>query len=829
MSDKTDSKPDNTTLNTENNSNSTEEKFKNPENNNSPNNIDSGIGDLEGSASNTFQGDSNNVNTTINNTKTENLFFGETEKIIKIRFSQKNHCRITKEEDLGSFEEKIELWLDQSLSDSIFNNIAGNRILILTSKQEYNHYLHDIALLIGYVLKQHESKVNNIYQVESLSDNLIIDLKEDILNKKEFEKNLVVFNNALRKDNKYILNFFEELDSASNLYGLVNSMYHTTNTHTIFVVQKDKISQYNNLLKSDIVIEVIPPNEDLLRKFINSKIAGLASLDLSETQKQYLNENKEDISSLIENSISTPSKAEELFNQIQYWLSHDKNWIPETERLNELIRSIRDFKGWFMGDLAKDKKAWNFVFSLGLLYSFPKNTTSQISLMEFVFFRKYLEEFYRKPRKYSEKQEKIDEIILDEEILFQKCRVEKYEEEGFYYMRFINENYLDEIWEVFFQNLSLRLVELLPFLSGTELPRTYARIIGKIGELNPWYINNWIEGKANSSEIEERDLVGYLYQGIFSSKSKSYISLCRKKLSEIGTSDNFYKVLTAISALRFIGGYNLEYAMKELLIIINRYATEHYKQWKKHKSKLDWIKNSVVKNEYELYVELEKFFNTKEELLRVKEKFEKNREVFKITRYSLAALCFQVNPIDVFNEWKKWFNESDRDIKTITMLMIASSNGQGVLNHIDRSFSYYNNELNEWQDWHYIVRVLHDVEEQQHDEFIEFFAVLFNNLKILPPADRLDTKNSILDVLLSWGTYSAENDKAKQIIISFYVKLMKKVPEIEKGLMKRITSWEKPSQKNEKLRQLSSDISNAIASNRKAVTSESQVLNRLFS
>ncbi|MEZ5038410.1 MAG: hypothetical protein R2828_00895 [Saprospiraceae bacterium] len=730
---------------------------------------------------------------------------GGSEEGYSNRFSL-NMLELIEQGELANLSSKCSFIAPQELYQQGVSILQEYRVLIFVGGKKMG--VSDIALWVSNKMNR-QGEIKTIYLSEAMGTQVRINLNKDIIeNKDTFQNSLVVFEEAVKKNNKDLTTFLKKVASSKNIISSsLRSNLQSTNSFLIFTLDQVELTRFPGLAEKALCINVPPVLEQKKWEYLAFKLRSLQQNDaLKESQRELLeNLAQNHISSIVE-QLPDINDLDRFVLRVEEQLLHSKDELPDIKDLLRIIQSIKNIKNWLVEDLGKDLQSWHFIFCASLLHSFPNESEQSVSLMEFEFFRDKLEGFLKDKSKIKEERQEWVGLFPETQLLRQ-CRVEKRKDKvtGQQCIVFEQAEYIKDIWQIFLSNLSLNLTQIIPFLHQliTEDKLTYAagRILGRLGEIDPLQTLQWMHHWANSHEIKDRVLVSYAMQGIMASDNLEYRTICESFISKLGHSNNFNQVWTAVVAYMEIGRCKLQFAIDELAEITDRTLSSSYELFRKLRAEKSWVSSKVER--HELYNEFS-FDDFKDYILSSIEKnlydriieekakhLQQNQKIFLTISYSITTLCKMLDPISVLQTCRSWFKKEKRSIRILLIKMLLPKDG--ILDQLDWKISIFKQDTKKMEEWHFMVRAI-SLGEEAIDTIVGLFDDITAVFPSLEPGEAKAMGNLVIDHLQNWVKASVDLEEANNQIVDLFANVVFKVKYLETPLWSKINSWADPKQ-----------------------------------
>lgn len=713
-----------------------------------------------------------------------------------LSFSSHDYRTIS-EERLTNLLELESYLVEESLLNEGVKVLRKFQICILVN--ENRRLAYEYGLLLGtklQALNQHR----NIHVVDRLQPAKIIDFEKDIFQNDELENSLVIFHAGTHWANDSINEFLLKINSCERLDNFIPSYFSNTTTYIIFTSTQENLKELSKLDQLGASLKLRNPQKDTLERYTTSKLQELEKAQAwkEEQRRQFtLLTQDERWTQQVISQLNLASEIQDLFARTAKKLREDAEWLPTIQNISPFIQSIKNFKGWFLGELARDREAWNLVFALGLLHASPDKEFDRISVIEFEAFHTALVSYFKEVEGIK-KEEDNWSGIYSEISLFQKCRIEKNIDpiSHRHFVQFQDISYVDEIWHVFFNDLSLKLAQLIPFLqdqmSNNHTGILAARILGRIGALDPQRTLNWL---SQWFKLPERAIglqIGYVFQGVMASGNDYYTSICKSFLRACHQG-KLEEVIKVIIVYNRIGVYDITYAMPELCNIARDNLSAFYEKMVKLRGKKEWRRHQLFETGFTLN-DLEDLIDTEVQIEVLNKDWENFWSIFYLIQQSILNWCSLLDISRVFQEWNKWLTKESKPLKVFVIQMLLSKDG--ILHELDREIKIYDIESETFEDWHHFIRLLHKSPDIVLT--VDFFSHVFESLEAISPKERLQARDQLLNYFESWIKSSLGYAKAEKTLSDFCIKLIIKHDRLGKLILQKIESFKSNRKELEK-------------------------------
>lgn len=533
------------------------------------------------------------------------------------------------------------------------------------------------ALYLGHKLHGENAETcDGIYQIPSLDRNVKINIHEVINNPEDFGNRILFFKDVFALGNRDILEFFTSLDM--HVLMSISETLRTNNMYLVFTADSltaaDCQSQLSQL---KIECELSQLSDTLLRKGLEHKLKQFSDSENKTFEvigKALGNEYEQFI-------VEKLRKMTSIARFVDDYLIKIIDGGPDVD-IEELIRHVDDLAGWFLTDLADDVEAWCFALSLAL--SQYSSYSPGIPWFEFEDLRNAISKHLK--REFKLPDEEVDiRNVMSEDPLLKRCRAEilRDPDTGIDMVRFSDGRYPGILWDVLLNHNRRLLTVLIPLLKkmaeGREpvMRACAARILGRMGKIDPSrvsfpLINQW----ANSKELYQQATVGYLYQGIFATQEKHYRESSLRVLRSLSDSEERSHQWTAIATYKQLGIYDLPLAMRELGEIAKGRFTEKIEDTQRIDRILNRIEHILRDHDFDTDTHTVNWVAYHEILREIARRiFSEEGAILFATQYAIVSLCLAVDPIQVFEELRKWMAEDERTLTVLVALIFLQEGG----------------------------------------------------------------------------------------------------------------------------------------------------------
>ena len=506
--------------------------------------------------------------------------------------------------------------------------------------------------------------------IPPLGGNIRIDIGNLIEDSDKYGKRILIFRDALTRNNRDLRDFLKHLDIS--LFTKLKSCH----TYLIFVTQPHALLDFRASLEGlEILVEMPRLDSEslniVLDRWLKSSKVG--------QEKEFPDEQKSEV---ISRACSIP--------RLQRFLKYFEKLIKEGKKLSvaEAFQQFDNLPHWFLVELSEDFEAWCFAFVAALMQC--SADWEGVPWTEFEELKRVLIPSIRSqagmPRhreQYYHKERLADDTLL----VKADCIVKNDPDSVRDVLKFSKPNFAERLWlEVLLRhNRSLLVSTILPVLirlsEQNEAPRLRmhaARIIGRIGEIDyVAIIYPCFEHWSKADNRWQNATVGYLLEGARPSQKTGYWRLCLAHLHQLSRSARDSDVQTAISAYKQIGFFDLSFAMKSLSAIAEYKLADKIGEWQKVLIKLRsqdaHLRNAHKQGEDPLILLLMAYNSLRLTELAF-QLFGKHSPLFYALQYNLTALCITISPLEVFDELGEWL-EGKRNLRSIVVLILLLPDG----------------------------------------------------------------------------------------------------------------------------------------------------------
>jgi len=648
---------------------------------------------------------------------------------------------------------------------ALLKSLISKRVLLLTGQQDTGRFYLSKCLAASLL---QQTTIQNVYYTDALSNQILIDLIGMIEQSDEIHNNVIIFKDALFKNNQGILDFI--LKREEHLVDDISEKLKRTNTFIIFTldlqsIERCNLSHYDRIVKPDkkMLVNFLQKSLDHLDGLTGESVKNIAALIVNDFDKQTA-------------QFTTMSQVNKFINLLSNYLSKNPDKTPlSDEAVYELIEQVTDIKteieSWYFSDIKADInefekfKLWLFVFCLTLFHGSP-----------YLFFMKLYNEigniFLSNKNIYQsdENQDTLPNIMFSESDMIKKSKACKSKNEhGVVIIEFEDIRYREIMYQLLIKNDPYVLSLLEDYLSScAQHPqdrnsRLYsAKVLGRIGEIDPNIIYKYVKQWSKSEKKSQKSAVGYLYEGILCSNDKMYKSNCLNFLKKI-TFGTFNEKQTAIAAYKQIGLHNLELAIGELKTIIEE-NNASINQIAKQTNKMQMSSSEILS-------------------IIIGEHLIQSEVIFLFIKYSIIALAVMREPIDVICELNKWQTSKNDICKIMMVILLLDSDG------IIDAFHKKNNQSGDKRSTSILKGLTPRKDSAEIFGCFLFFCM--DNIKYFPTSThRRIIRDSFWKQFKLWITENAASENNAKIIAELVFKFHQKAnSEYRDRLWQNLKRW----------------------------------------
>ncbi|HWS99944.1 MAG TPA: hypothetical protein VN256_06840 [Pyrinomonadaceae bacterium] len=694
-----------------------------------------------------------------------------------IRAFSAEYCDPIAEEKERELKELVVF--EEKLMSELLSALLSKRFLILAGERETGK--QTLALHLSQMLRQCAGEpCRETLLARALQRRVRVELQKVAEARKDFGQRAVIFPRIGESENRDLLGLFARLQTIE-LEHIVDAL-RRNGSFFLFTVDTPHIKLLKDDLQALGVLREIPPlPRHLLELGLEKKLTRfLAERDIPAEQaehqaaRKYVSENK---ALLLERL----PKMSQLALFVERYLLRLVGEHPEMD-LRAAIDLAASPEKWFLNDLGKDFEAWCFVFTLALCLCGAG--TKGVPWLEFETIRREIvKHLSRELRLWRHQQESPLSNLLAEQALLERCRAQIVREVGYGdLVRFTDSSYPAELWRVFTSSNRQVLTLILPVLqrlaqSGdTQIRARAARMLGRIGEINPSLITLGLIGQwANAKSFWQKAAVGYLYEGVWDSQDESYRQLCQLKLEQLADSDGD-ELWTAIAVYKQrgqSGGEHLATAIAKLGEITEQNFTGWLEWEKKIEQELESFEQKKQKNRQEVVVASKELKELRKALNRLYH--DEDGKIMLAICFSLVALSRQAGAFAVMVELNNWFRQGRKGLAPLTSWIFWME--AGIADRLGRPMPVPHAAVNDTiPSCHPVVIALGAAaknEPQAISQAASFLAATYQQFsESFHPRVRQYLRRKFLLHLKSWADSSWLVPEYRQVMKDLYVELL---------------------------------------------------------
>jgi hypothetical protein len=533
-----------------------------------------------------------------------------------------------------------------------------------------------ITILLASMLRRRDGDLLYPAQVVAppLASQIKVDLRRLTEESDHVGHRVVIFRDAFARRNRDLLEFFGEL--SANVVHSLQVQLEKARAYLIFTSDTDLIPpQCVRSLPPNMIFTVQPASEGLLKEGLERRLIAFAkknNIEETELLEKIPFKERERIVALGRTMVRV--------SQFVQW------YLPEVLRgdvsLEQAFARLETQSMWFQSDLAKDIPAWIFAFCIVLLQA--TETGDGVPWQEFYLFHEAAREHILNwvlPQGKGDRPDHLRMRPLSDQELLDRSRTHVRRDPAAKHdvIGFQDQENVSALWDSLLESNRSLLSSLIPLLEKTaehaesvSMRGRAAQALGRIGEVDPWRTTRRLARKwSEDSEFSTRALVGYLFQGVRASRTRSYVDVGTQILDDLSRDPR--RVWTALAAYKQIGTTELPYAMSCLRKIAEKHMAvplENAHEIERDLyAGLEEALNSADPNDLDLvsryYKALFAVFQTI---------FAEDRENAISLQYTLVSLCITNGPVPVYVELRKWM-AGNRGLKALVSVIFLQDKG----------------------------------------------------------------------------------------------------------------------------------------------------------
>lgn len=628
--------------------------------------------------------------------KNNTFLFGDNSTSWQLTFDSGNEIADDKEKEIEDL-----FVIDPAEIETMWRILTENRLLVIGGSPDTGKAT--TAMYLGRKLADPDKpKVNNRTHIFPTQNRQVrIGLRELCEKDNIFDKRLVIFENALSNENADLKRFFEGVKRG---VADISERLHRRSSFLVFTSPTSELNEFQHALaEHNLYHKLSEPGADLLNQGLEKRIEFLAKrLELAEVQMlaepRLLAEKQMRILREQRQLVLDELKTMPLIANFTEYYYREVIIEGVTITLKEAINHFKDVSYWFLKNLSQDFDVWCFALSLCL-----SQTMQDARGVPWIAFERLWRTiatclkhdrvlFPQRPNyQRTDEESPKGNPVLSETFYLDKCRAMIFKDStGLSDMvRFRDASYASELWKTLLTHCRLILSAILPQLckiAETDLEAQdlrwramAAQIIGRIGELDPEGVtlatmDRWVQ--AGDKPLWAS--IGSLYRGALASTNERYRELCLTKLKALTATAGDDKperadLRTAIITYIQVGVHDLPLAMRELQRIAKLRLEPALGDTQRIERLLDRVEREF---DEPLYMDEAIDLLVTHELLRdwAYRLYANEGGIFWGIQFALIALCWEVNPVQVFQELRGWI-ASSHTMGALVALMFLQEEG----------------------------------------------------------------------------------------------------------------------------------------------------------
>ncbi len=444
-----------------------------------------------------------------------NQYFAELQRAAARVFTAKEGVPFTNEQQ----EELAKLFVgDEQAIDRLAEELDRCRVLLLTGERAAGKMT--TALYICTKLAQREKNLERPLLVTALDQNVPVDVRRIAGARDDFGRRATVFVDAFEHQNRALLTFFSRSEGIG--WEQLADTLRTNGAYLIFTAFRSDIAPFRQRIAGHIAQhELAPLAPTHVAEALGRRLARMFEKRPECTSRLHeLSEHRAAIVNALES--------------LDVIIPFVEEFVGAQDDVATALRKYKNVDEWFRASVRSDFDAWCSVLTLTLAQPTPDATA--ISWVDFELLRRALveriktdDELFHKPDDNGSATSQSALLSFDDKPLLESSRavIAKDPERLGDVVRFRDPAYAPELWRTLLTHYRRVLTHLVPTLreiaegehpvGGSSLRMLAARVIGRIGEIDPWRISlPLIHRWASSKNRNQRPLVGQLVQGALS-------------------------------------------------------------------------------------------------------------------------------------------------------------------------------------------------------------------------------------------------------------------------------------------------------------------------
>jgi energy-coupling factor transporter ATP-binding protein EcfA2 len=676
---------------------------------------------------------------------------------------------------------------------ALHRSLSSNRILLLVGESETGKYT-----TAQYVAGQMKNeKTYEVRLIAPLDRGIDINLMELSKDPEALKGKILIFKDVFSKKNQKLIDFFAS--SSQEERAFISAKLAERDAFFLFTANTGTFDR-QQLDNMDIKMDIHPIDDDLRQEGFRLKLEQFCSLNYKidfRKASDLLDEKKKEI---IEKFDRMSKIVLFIENYLEKIMVYGKSIDSAIEEVNDVKKQVEFLFLKDLGGSKEDFEAWTFALCLALFnncsytdFNEIHKQITRILITEFNPFNFDKEFSFRLSE--NELLEKSNAQITKNMITHADA------------IEFCDHRYQDVLMDILLKNNRKVLLSIIPYLEDyTEdhyrinQRRLAAYSLARIGEIDSEAITLPLIIKwANMKEYFHKVNVGYLYEGIFTSKDDVYRKFCMSFLRRIALSSDINQLLTAIAAYTRIGFHDLKFAMEQLRKIQEKIIERRIK--KENLLDILFSQTNLLK-EQGVLVNLDQLYKETNNLL-------------STVRYSILAFSIStiIDPIDVFSQLHEWIRKGNSNSRVSVVLFTLGTDG--ILQELEsREIIYLSNDeekIGEELRSNFLLYSL-----AAGDNAVKKLAAFLTDLyKDCFSEFRMDIHNSLKDVLFGhlekWSVKTLSNSKVNNAIKKLILRLYNSGDEeFRDTIWNSLNSWNAPENKETQLKEFVDDVTKQI-------------------
>lgn len=556
---------------------------------------------------------------------------------------------------------------DEPLLVTLINQLNKDHFLVLEGDVQSGKY--ELAVKIAHTVRNPSSaSPMDVQVIPPLDYHANINLWGLLEEKSQLNGKITIFKDALAWSNRDLNDFLKTLEESR--ISTLASKLKRSNAYLILTVDSHSMDRFAPGIK-------LPP---VFRKMHKPSVAILQQA-LKKTLMESEFEAKVDALTCEEIIKHAKSTLE-----IQIFVHEYIHLIlNKTIDVGEAFSRIGKVQQWLLHHVSEEFEPWLSAVTLALCHS--PLSASGVSWIEFENFKSAL-----KPAIIAKVGQPDDnrfekDRVSDEWLLRRiHARVERDPLTRKDVLQFTDDGHGNAIWDTLLCHCRSLLVSISPtlrsLLSGSDssLRVLASRALGRIGIIDPQFIIYPLLSECVAGNWQDRATLGYVYQGVYSSRDTEYRRILLSHLSDMAKSDQSHEIWTAIAIYKQLGQIDLLECMSGLRNIAEKYLVAEIEDMQKLAKDIQKLKNQAqflsVNNQEKIY------FSNVASMLKnlISELFSNQLPLLTAFQYALISLCIDTNINKVLEMLERWIKRSEGLGALISLLYLQKD---GIAEELD--------------------------------------------------------------------------------------------------------------------------------------------------